>query len=270
MKICDPKKQDLDCHITTVKTPAPGWLALDMHAPEIAAAAQPGMFVQVRARAREDPLLRRPFSIAGVSADKQNIQLLIRILGPATKIMAESKPGDTMRVLGPLGNSFEQPDEREIVWMVAGGCGLAPFIFAVSQWPAKNLMLFYGAALEKDCEPMALVPSGALAPEQIVLTTDDGSRGERGFVTDALTRRLDAAPQKPARILACGPAPMLKKVHQIATAANIPCEVSMEAYMGCGFGACMGCVIPATQQPFLHVCTHGPVFESSNIDWGKI
>jgi dihydroorotate dehydrogenase electron transfer subunit len=265
------KKHALTARIRDIQLLENGWFNLSLHAPEIADKATPGQFVQVQVSTGTDPLLRRPFSIAGATPTG-DIELLIRAVGQGTRILSQKKPGDALEIIGPLGRGFPHITGR--IWTVAGGTGLAPFLFlAKTLNKTQSVTPFYGACTATDCRFLELPPYQFIMDQAPpVITTEDGGMGMRGLVTHALENRLQQCTdqEKPDAIFSCGPLPMMKKVYDLAAVGGIPCYVSLEAFMGCGFGACMGCVIPAVAQPYFHVCEQGPVFPAGDIAWDKL
>jgi dihydroorotate dehydrogenase electron transfer subunit len=243
------------------------WL-MGLRSDEIAGSAGAGQFVMVRVRDGADPLLRRPFSICGVEGNL--FLLLYRVVGRGTEIMArEIAAGDKVSVLGPLGNGFRIPEEERTMLLLAGGIGIAPLLFLAQKLGSRNftLMAGFGSA------------GGIISAQKVLdlsiplqISTDDGTQGHHGPVTDLLQTHLqELRTESNPFIFACGPRPMLRSVAGTAIEGGIPCQVSMEASMACGLGACLGCVIKAAaseKQPYYHVCSDGPVFEASMIDWG--
>lgn len=258
------KKHSLVCKVAANKMLCGDWRQIEITAPEIAETAVPGQFVQLRSWTGGEPLLRRPFSIQGVSRKKDRVKLLLRVVGPGTRLIASTPPGASVDIIGPLGNGFPPPEKTKIIWVVAGGTGVAPFLFMINAFPGANLKFFYGARTAVDCGALSLLP-----PEAII-TTESGDAGMSGLVTEALAIGLSDTDREPDAIYACGPIPMMAHVHNLAKEAGIPCHVSLEAHMGCGFGACLGCVVPGAGVPYRHVCADGPVFDSRQIDWHKL
>lgn len=267
-----PRKHIVKAQVRSVRRLDNGWFTLCADAPEIARAARPGQFVQVRAGESADPLLNRPFSLAGASREGQ-IDLLIRAVGRGTRLLAQAQAGDRLTVIGPLGQGFPEIGGR--VWTVAGGTGLAPFLFLshAAGGRAAQITNFYGACSAADCRFLELppfkFPAGQAPP---VITTEDGGLGEKGLVTAALESRLRDCPDelRPDAIFTCGPMAMMNRVQALAAAHGMACFASLEAFMGCGFGACMGCVVPGKDRPYYHVCEDGPVFPAERIDWERI
>jgi dihydroorotate dehydrogenase electron transfer subunit len=245
------------------------WL-MGLRSPGITSSARPGQFVMVRVRRGVDPLLRRPFSICGVEGDL--FLLLYRVVGKGTEMMAgEIAAGDRVSVLGPLGSGFQFPKEERPMILISGGIGIAPLLFLAHKLGHRefSFMAGFGSAAE-------IVPAQEVldlsAPLRI--STDDGTEGHHGLVTDLLESRLREGRQGANPfIFACGPRGMLKSVAATAIKSELPCQVSMEASMACGLGACLGCVVKAAlgeKQPYYHVCSDGPVFEASMIDWDAL
>lgn len=263
------KKHILNAQITDIQLLENGWFSLSLHAPEIAAEAMPGQFIQVQAGPGADPLLRRPFSIAGTTG-QGDVCLLIRVVGRGTELLSNKRLGDSLNIIGPLGRGF--PRVSGNIWTVAGGTGLAPFLFLAKTKPeAQQITPFYGACTAMDCRFLELPLYRFLmdqAPPHI--TTEDGNLGVRGLVTDVLENHFKSNSEKPAAMFTCGPLPMMKRVRDLAKQHHVPCHVSLEAFMGCGFGACMGCVVPGISRPYFHVCEDGPVFASEDIDWDRL
>src|SRR5579862_1137113 len=248
---------------------------LTLAAPAIAAAAAPGQFVMVKAGSRRDPLLRRPFSVFEVVRDAAGapaaITILSKRIGVSTRELYDARPGQTIACLGPLGRPFTIVDPPAEAWMVAGGVGLAPFATLAETLAARKTatILFYGA--RSAAELFYLDFFRALGVE-LVLTTEDGSAGERGRVVAPLDRRLADRPStSPVMLYACGPERMLAATARVAAQHGRPCQVSVERIMGCGLGGCYSCVIPmrGDHGGFHHVrsCIAGPVLPADQILW---
>ncbi len=248
---------------------------LALAAPAIAAAATPGQFVMVKASAGIDPLLRRPFSIFEILRDAggapTGFSILNKRIGRSTGLIYTARPGQQMACLGPLGRAFTLADPPTEGWMVAGGVGLAPFAELAAALRARGVpaTLFYGARRAEELFRLDLFRNLGV---EVVLTTEDGSAGERGRVVMPLDRRLavrDAA--APVMIYACGPEGMLAATAATAARYRRPCEVSVERVMGCGLGGCYSCVVAMRdgRGGFHHVrsCIAGPVLRADEIVW---
>ncbi len=248
---------------------------LALSAPALGAAAMPGQFVMVKAAARHDPLLRRPFSIFEVLRDEAGaptgVSLLNKRIGISTKLLYRAEPGDTIACLGPLGRPFTVVDPPMAAWMVAGGVGLAPFVALAETLRARsvNTTLFYGA--RNGAELFYLDVFRGLGVE-LVLTTEDGSVGEPGRIIAPLDRRLASLdPGVRVMVYACGPEGMLAACAKTAAAHARPCEVSVERIMGCGMGGCYSCVVPMRgddgRNHHVRSCLAGPVLPGDQILW---
>jgi dihydroorotate dehydrogenase electron transfer subunit len=244
------------------------WL-MGLRSAAISGSAYPGQFVMVRVRKGVDPLLRRPFSICGVEGEL--FLLLYRVVGKGSEIMSEMGTGGRVSVLGPLGNGFRIPEDDRKMFLVAGGIGIAPLPFLAQRLGSREFSFMAGFGSADGIIPAQEVLDLSW-PLQI--STDDGTEGHHGPVTDLLQRILsDCRPDSPCSIFVCGPRGMLKSAARIAGKEGISCQVSMEASMACGLGACLGCVIPAApgeKGMYYHVCSEGPVFDAAMIGWESL
>jgi dihydroorotate dehydrogenase electron transfer subunit len=245
-------------------------------------------------------LLRRPFSLAGRRDTPQGIELDIihRVVGVGTDWMAHLKVGDSVDILGPLGNTFELPPRDGTAILVGGGVGIPPMIYLAEALAGRKAVAFSGA-LTRDLLPLTINQSLAapsidsINPQPLIeefsrhaipsiITTDDGSFGFRGFVTQALERYLDSplSPQHSTiTIYTCGPELMMKRVADIAAARKIDCQIAVERAMACGMGTCQSCCIrvrkpdpakpplPGRDWCYRLACTDGPVFRGADLLW---
>jgi len=234
---------------------------LELAAPAIAEAAAPGQFVMAGLGLEQvgAPFLPRPFSI-GLAGPGRTVGLLLREFGAGTRRLARLREGDRVLLLGPLGRPYRVPSDRPAV-CVAGGVGLAPFLFlAAEQSKAGNdLRLLYGErSADRVFSPELIRELTGVEPE---VFTEDGSLGRRGLVLDGI--RPDEAPA----LLACGPTPMLQAVARLARERELPLQVSVEEHMGCGIGTCQGCVVRGASGEWIKSCTEGPVFDAEELAW---
>lgn len=277
-----------------------GHFLLSLHSPRQAQATRPGQFAMIRLMGRSDVLLRRPMSIYDVKsqagADLSGlrrpggsapasaptrppsvVQLLYKIVGRGTRLMAELKPGDRVGLIAPLGHGFFQDEylsraqETDEVLQVAGGIGIAALLL-----PARELAeaairqrLFFGGRTRAD-----LVGLADFKPlvREMVLATEDGSRGHRGFVTRPLEDFFERNRDKKFLLMVCGPWGMLHASVELARKFGHPCLVSMENRMGCGLGVCLGCCIRVDgtgHGAYQRVCTEGPVFWAEKVIWER-
>jgi dihydroorotate dehydrogenase electron transfer subunit len=249
---------------------------LALEAPAIAAAAAPGQFVMVKPGASHDPLLRRPFSVFELLRDDQGrltgLTLLNKRVGRGTALLYGLRPGDAVDCLGPLGRPFELAEPPGPAWMVAGGVGLAPFATLAERLLDRGVRprLFYGARRAADLHGTGTFERLGI---EITVATEDGSRGDRGFVTGPLARALETSSARP-RVYACGPTPMMRAVAVLCAARGCRCDVSLEQQMGCGLGGCYSCVVRVRDASgpghFVRSCVNGPVFDASTLAWDEV
>jgi dihydroorotate dehydrogenase electron transfer subunit len=242
---------------------------LKLEAPAVAETCVPGQFVMLRSYEAAWPYLNRPFSIYDSDGDSV-VDILYKVVGRATSLMAGMKAGRKLDLIGPLGTGFSPVDGFSHLVAVAGGIGLPPLAFYCRRYAGAcdAMTLVIGAATGDDL----LVPVGLMGEGiDIVSLTEDGSRGSRGLATDGLTKIIErlSVDASQVRIAACGPKAMLGEVHRVAIEAGIACEISVEEVMACGVGACMSCAIPASGGAYLHACKDGPVVASSAVDFDR-
>jgi len=241
--------------------------SVTFQAPSLAGTILPGQFVMLDLPGRSRPYLRRAYSVAHASPKSGEVEFLLRRVGPGTALLEEIPEGSAAKLLGPLGNGFSLAglEGGKRVAVVAGGIGAAPFPLLFDALSRAGIAAdFYLGGRNSEDLSLAARFEG-IVPGQIVLASDDGSGGERGFVTEVFRRR--AAPGRYARLFACGPMPMFSALAKIVGELRLPSEFSTEAAMGCGFGACLGCVLPGTEKPFLVSCTEGPILPPERIRW---
>jgi dihydroorotate dehydrogenase electron transfer subunit len=220
------------------------------------AQALPGQFVMLRGEWGRDPLLPRAFSILRLCDG--GCEILVKAIGRGTRLLELALAGAPMTVLGPLGTPLPSPEASRVDLLVAGGVGLAPLLWLAEKYRDDAYHLLYGA---RTAEDLVLLDDIAATGCKLTLTTEDGSRGVRGRVTDAMTS-VEAA-----RVLTCGPNAMMRAVVEIARKHEVPCLVSVEGEMACGIGVCLGCALPLTEgaRPFAYACVDGPVFDAAKI-----
>lgn len=222
----------------------------------------PGQFVQVRVEHSPTTFLRRPISINYVDKERNELWLLIQLVGDGTRTLAEARVGETLNVILPLGNGFTMPqDKNEKLLLIGGGVGTAPMLYLGSCLYSAGFMptFLLGARSEKDLLQMDQFRQYG----EVYVTTEDGSMGEKGYVTNhsvLKSARFD-------RIWTCGPKPMMMAVARYASGESIPCEVSLENTMACGIGACLCCVEKLKDENHVCVCTEGPVFNIEKLSW---
>jgi dihydroorotate dehydrogenase electron transfer subunit len=226
-------------------------------------AAQPGQFLMLRGTDwSHDPLLPRPMSFLSGGSQPS---VLIRVAGEGTSRMARATPGDRFDLLGPLGQGWRTPHAGRRPLLVGGGVGIAPLLFLARTLHRSGTTcgVLYGA---RTCRDLPLEDDlGSVA--RLLVATEDGSRGMRGQVTDLLDRELEAGVD--VDVFTCGPEGMMAAVAQTCAVHAVPCEVSLEAPMACGFGVCLGCAVPTPDGGYLYACHEGPCVDARRIDWDR-
>jgi dihydroorotate dehydrogenase electron transfer subunit len=243
------------------------YFRLVLRAPQIAPLVQPGQFAHVRIPPLKDALLRRPFSIFQVADD--TFSILYKTVGKGTAALSQMRAGEEVSAIGPLGHGFTVPQPGgETPLLVAGGYGMAAMYLLAQRSPQKGIV-FVGGRRRVDilCEQ----EFQALGWE-VRATTEDGSHGEKGLVTQPLLAELrnPRSQIRDPKLFACGPNPMLKAVGKIAEELNVPAELSVDEHMCCGVGVCLACVIKVKSGDgweFQRTCTEGPVFDSKQVVW---
>lgn len=251
------------------------WL-LEFEAASAAAEMRPAQFFMIGVPG-SDVLLRRPFSVCGLPGTFSDgragaVQILYRVYGRGTKLLASLGPGAPLHILGPLGHGFTSPQDKNTkIVFVAGGIGCAPFpaFLAELEREGRRATMIYGA---RSADELPLLDWFRERCDAVVVTTNDGSLGASGLVTGPLEQRLRGAGGEQLHLYVCGPTPMLKAVAKMALATGIACDLALEAPMACGFGVCLGCVVPTHAQPdgpvtFERVCVEGPVMRAERMAW---
>jgi dihydroorotate dehydrogenase electron transfer subunit len=247
---------------------------LELHAPALAAQVEPGQFFMLGVPGAEI-LLRRPFSVCGarntfVDTPAEALQILYKVVGKGTALMAALRAGAIVQTLGPLGHAFHPPAPEALPVFVAGGIGSAPFPALAKSLRGRVRIpwMLYGARTAAD---LPLLDWFREHCERVEVTTEDGSAGEKGRVTAPLARLLATSAPGSLQIYACGPNPMLAAVTRLVRAHGMPCDLSLEAPMACGFGVCLGCVVachaPEGGTRFERVCVEGPILRAEHLAW---
>ena len=243
---------------------------LGLNSSQINAHAKPGQFVMIRVRPDLDPLLRRPFSICATEGSNLFF-ILYRVVGRGTALLSGAREGESLSVVGPLGKGFDLPEDGQQALLVAGGIGAAPLIFLAQHLDGSGVSFLTG--YRSSDEVIGAAHRGLESLQGSHVATDDGSRGFTGLVTELLEARLTELSEERLKVFACGPPLMLKHVVRTTRERGIPCQVSLEATMACGLGACQGCAVKAAagqERTYLHVCQDGPVFSGEQIDWKSL
>jgi len=240
------------------------YFRLVVRAPQIAPLIQPGQFAHVLVLPMKDALLRRPFSIFQVAGD--SFSILYKTVGKGTEVLSRMTPGEELSVIGPLGHGFTIPRSGgETPLLVAGGYGMAAMYLLAQRSPQKGIVFVGGRRradilCEKEFQSLGW---------EVRATTEDGSQGEKGLVTQPLRDELKRSTAI-RKLFACGPTPMLKAVGKLAEEFMVPAELSMDEHMCCGVGVCLTCVIPVKSGDgweYQRTCTEGPVFDAKQVVW---
>ncbi|MGH7425616.1 MAG: dihydroorotate dehydrogenase electron transfer subunit [Candidatus Methylomirabilales bacterium] len=243
-------------------------------ASEIAEAAKPGQFIQVAIEPGHEQLLRRPFSIAHASSEGPlggMIEFAVYAKGGGTEWLAGIQELRTLDVLGPLGTAFPYPRELTSCLLVGGGYGAAPLYYLTDELRErkKRVTMILGArSADRLYEPV----EARRRAESVTVTTEDGSDGIQGLVTDVMPGVIEECGAEV--VYACGPNVMLRAISEYCLREGIPCQVSIEELMACGFGVCWSCVVPVIRKgerdwDNLRTCVEGPVFNGAQIWWDR-
>lgn len=259
-------KECRDLRVTAVEFPAEGYVLLKLTDTECPLPPiRAGQFVEVRIDDSAHTFLRRPISINYVDSAANTLWLLVQVVGNGTRWLSRLGVGQSLNIVFPLGNGFSPAAIGQRLLLVGGGVGMAP-------------LLEYGRQL-KDAGAIPIFLLGGRSASNILhlklfeqlgtvaVTTEDGTLGTRGFVTDSpLLQQLLTAPGMPFSVACCGPKPMMMAVARWAKAHGVDCEVSLENMMACGLGACL-CCVEKTVQGNVCVCKEGPVFNINQLTW---
>jgi len=243
------------------------YFLFSLESPQMASQALPGQFIMVRIGPHPYPLLRRPFSIH--SRGNKNIQIFFKITGVGTSLLSQKEEDESLDIIGPLGKGFSTGEAfkgKEVI-LIGGGRGIAPLYFLAQTLLCQGakVKIFYGGKTLGDLPLKEKMKSNGF---DLLCSTDNGSFGFKGLVSDFFEQELKK--WNPYYLFACGPEPMMEKIARTAQAKEIPAEFSLESFMGCGIGACWGCVrrIKKKDEPeWLKVCQEGPVFSADEIIW---
>jgi dihydroorotate dehydrogenase electron transfer subunit len=246
------------------------YVLLTFRHPEVARTARAGQFVMIKAGRSAEPPLRRPFSILRTEAASDAFSLFVKAVGPGSRALAAMAVGETARCLGPLGRPFSAPAPGREALLVAGGYGIAPFLLFSRELRGGGVTprVFYGGRTRGDLQ---LIELFAELDVSVTAATQDGSYGQRGLVTEPLERYLDSTHGTRA-LYACGPDAMMHAVARVAAARELPAQVSLDPWMGCGIGTCLGCIVrtQSAHEPAPRnrcACTEGPVFDADAVVW---
>jgi len=222
----------------------------------------PGNFAEIRVPEAPDTFLRRPFSILNVDYENRIISFYIKAIGAGTRKLGNLTPGTPVNLIYPLGNRYTIPQNLKRALIVGGGTGIAPFILLGKELHEKGIETTFliGGRGERDI----LLTEKFSSYGKVLITTEDGSLGEKGFVTDhSIFSETDFSYEY---VYTCGPDAMMQAVARNVTHRGVVCEASLENMMACGYGICLCCVTP-TQEGNKRVCYEGPVFNVNYLKW---
>lgn len=219
----------------------------------------PGQFVMIKIP-KEAVFLRRPFGIAKL--EDQTAEICFKAVGPGTKALSQVIKGQKIYILGPLGNGFKTPMGLKSALLVAGGYGIVPLL-PLAKFLKKSgseVVMYYGA---KSADDLLYLKEMKTAGLNLRITTEDGSQGEKGLVTQLLNKEINNF-DKPM-LFSSGPEGLLKGVVKLACEHNLPAQISMDSYMACGMGVCLGCMVKTSDGSLVRACKEGPVFDAETI-----
>jgi len=249
-----------DLHLKELRWLNSNSYVLELSGSEAIHDIRPGMFAEVRVDNHPEVFLRRPFSYLDYNKDEKTVSFFVKAIGKGTRKLGTLKQGDTVNVVHPLGNVFSIPENKKVL-ITGGGSGIAPFIMLGRALKAagNEVHIITGGRTEEDI----LFSSAFEEYGEVYCTTEDGSKGEKGLLTQ---HSLFEGSFNFDLIYTCGPEGMMKAVAKIAKEQDIECEASLENLMACGFGVCL-CCIQETDKGNLCVCTEGPVFNTKDLKW---
>ena len=281
-----PRASDVPVEVVVNVEIAPGCFSLRLSGPSAIGRFRHGQFLMLGWAEGLDPFLPRAMSIRGAKCEvrsaKCEVEILYKVYGRGTALLAGMRPGRIIRALGPLGNAFEVPRSATEILLVAGGIGVPPIAALAESLASRRtsrrteIIVFLGGKSKAD---LLCIADFERAGAEVHVATEDGSSGFRGLVTELLEQFLRTSPPgvrtshlAPRTVLyACGPPLMLSSLSGIAEKHDLPYQASLEANMACGFGACVGCVVPVVggegHQTYRLVCKDGPIFDGRKILW---
>ena len=241
-------------------------LTLAYDVPDELAETQPGHFAMIRPERQNGPLLPRPMSVLRCTriGNEEHVDIFYKVHGTGTELMSTLRKGEEVAYLGPLGQSFPALNADETVLLVGGGVGIPPLVYWCAQRANNHsaVTFFMGGRTAGDLFfNDEITQSGA----ELVLATNNGERGHHGLVTAPFEAVLSELTGN-VTVLTCGPMPMMQAVARISEKYGARCLASLEAYMACGYGVCLGCVVPDKKGDFIRVCMEGPVLDCNEVD----
>ncbi len=252
------KKEQLKCDI----------FKFSIKAPNIVKNAKPGNFIEIRVSEQLDPFLRRPISIYNLDRENGILEFIFQVKGKGTEILSKKEEGSQIDVIGPLGYGTFKYETYQNIAIIGGGIGVFPLyeLAKSAKRDGKNVNTYIGF---RNKDIVMLEQEFNDVSNNLILATDDGSYGKKGFAINFLEKDINEG--KIDSIFACGPLPMLKAIQKLAIEKNIPCQISLEEKMACGLGVCLGCAVKTANSPddnpeYWHVCKAGPVFNCKDVE----
>ena len=263
------RKYVCECELIEKEWLNASYYRLRFNSPEISSISNPGQFVNIRLSNTLDPLLRRPMSIYRCNKEEKWFEVLIKIVGKGTLFFSNAKPGDKFDIIGPLGIGFNLKKKKNAI-LIGGGIGVAPLVFLAEEKQKVQIDTIFVLGFQNVDEVCCL---SQIKPyvKNLFVSTDDGSYGKKGLVTNQLSDLLQEQPElSKSEVFACGPNPMMFALEIICNAYKMDAQFSLEAHMACGFGVCVGCAVPKYDRDgFYLVCDDGPVFNKGEVYLGS-
>ncbi len=260
------RKQLVTAELIRKELLCPEHYSVRFKCPAISKTAKPGQFINMLTPG-PGVILRRPFSFTRADAKAGTFDIIFRVVGPGTEWLAAREPGDSLDILGPLGNGFNLKVAGDNPVIIGGGVGIPPLIWVFEELHARGHkpQVYLGGRVAEHLFGLDEIRKLGYDP---VIATEDGSIGTRGFITVPLEENVKAEDVTQAYV--CGRIEMLRNLTRWGGFIGGRVQVSLECKMACGFGVCLGCAAPAREGAYLHVCTDGPVFPLDRIDLGKM
>lgn len=244
----------------------PGFYRMVIRCQELSREAVPGQFVQVQCATGTDPLLRKPLSLSGINPETGTVTLVYQVRGKGTALLAGLETGQSLSVVGPLGTGFRLMEAGKRALLLGGGIGIAPL------WALADALQKAGVSVDvilgfNTASEVILDSDFQAVSDRVLITSMDGTCGIGGHACVPLERELMLSDYD--GVYACGPEPMLRAVKGLTEEVGVPCQLSLEAYMACGIGVCLGCVCRKDGgrpgELYQRVCVEGPVFDSREV-----
>jgi dihydroorotate dehydrogenase electron transfer subunit len=250
------------CQVISHSETAEGIFLLFMRGRDLARLSRPGQFIHIRTGSGWVPLWRRPFSVHGADPENESVQIVYRVVGPGTEALSMAKPGDVLDVLGPLGRGFDLDKTFTRGLLVAGGVGSADLFFLAEHLlkRKKQVLFLWGVRRKSELFGVASLREKGI---DVRISSEDGSDGRKGLVTDLLKETLADKEwtAEGTEGFLCGPKGMIKEVQRVAEKTHFSWQVSMEEKMACGVNACKGCAVKMKNGGYRMACSDGPVFD---------